>query len=90
LLERGRSPVHRGENLFPHFLQECSQHRPAVVECDTDAIDEGDILEYDVGSDVLKNRSKNLELAVTPLPEIMVEILKEGGVVPYIKKHGGF
>ena len=62
----------------------------AVVECDTDSIGEGDILEYDVGSEVLKNRSKNQELAVTPLPGIMVEILKEGGVVPYIKKHGGF
>ncbi|NLO57373.1 MAG: 3-isopropylmalate dehydratase [Synergistaceae bacterium] len=61
-----------------------------VVECDTDAISDDDILEYDVGAEVLRNITQKKELAVTPLPEIMVEILKEGGVVPYIRKYGGF
>lgn len=61
-----------------------------VVECDTDGIEDGDTIEYEVGSDILRNLSRNIDIEVTPLPEIMVEILKEGGVVPYIKNHGGF
>jgi len=61
-----------------------------LVECDTDVIEDGDVLEYRIGSDKLSDTTRNIDLAVSPLPEIMVEILKEGGVVPYIKKHGGF
>lgn len=61
-----------------------------LVECDTDSIDNGDILEYEVGSEILRNISKNNEIQIVSLPDIMVEILKEGGVVPFIKNHGGF
>ncbi len=61
-----------------------------LIECDTNLIEDGDELEYEIGSERLINRTRNIEIPVAPLPSIMVEILKEGGVVPYIQKNGGF
>ncbi len=60
-----------------------------IVECDTSKIDEGDLLEYEVGSDRLEDVTKDLTFDVTPLPELMVDILMSGGMVSFVKD-GGF
>lgn len=60
-----------------------------LVECNTDLIDEGDVLEYEVGGAVLRDVTKSLEFPVTPLPELMVKILQSGGMVNFVK-NGGF
>ena len=56
-----------------------------IVECDTDKIDDGDDLVYDIGSSVLENRTKNEKYSVKSLPKLMVDILSAGGVVNYYK-----
>lgn len=61
-----------------------------LVETDTDKINEGDALEIDLDNSVLKNTSKNTTVKINPLPKIMQELLKEGGVVNYFKKYKGF
>ena len=61
-----------------------------LVECDTSLIEEGDQLEYELGSDELWNITKGTSVKVTPLPDLMVQILSSGGMVPYMKKYQGF
>jgi len=61
-----------------------------LLECDTDKIDEGDELEVDLSLGRIVNRSKGIELAARPLPQAMINILNDGGLVPHIKKYGDF
>ncbi|MDD2752584.1 MAG: 3-isopropylmalate dehydratase small subunit, partial [Candidatus Omnitrophica bacterium] len=58
-----------------------------LIELDTTKIDEQDELEIDLDHGAVKNLSKNKEYKINPLPAFMQELLKEGGVVNYIKKH---
>jgi len=58
-----------------------------LVETDTDCISDGDILSYQIGSSILENLTKNKQMKVKDLPIIMVNILREGGLVNYLKKY---
>jgi 3-isopropylmalate/(R)-2-methylmalate dehydratase small subunit len=62
----------------------------AAIVCDVEGIDEGDQLELQVTEGILLDRTKGLEKRFSPLPEIMQKILNQGGLVNYIRKHGGF
>lgn len=59
-----------------------------LIEADTSAIDARDELEIDLGRGELKNLTKKTVLKFHPLPVFMQELLNEGGVVNYYKKHG--
>lgn len=61
-----------------------------LIECDTDKIDAGDELEVDVKEGIVKNLSKNLEIKIAPLPEVMIKMLEDGGLIEHLKKHGDF
>ncbi|NLI62459.1 MAG: 3-isopropylmalate dehydratase small subunit [Methanosarcinaceae archaeon] len=61
-----------------------------VLICDTDKIDKNDLLEVDLSSGVIKNLTKNTELKFAPLPDAMIKILNDGGLVQHIEKHKGF
>lgn len=59
-----------------------------LVECDTDKISEGDELELDLEKKKLRNITKNIDIPMKPIPEVMQKLLKEGGVINYLKKYG--
>ena len=61
-----------------------------VLICDTDKIGQGDALEVDLAAGVIKNLTSGIELTFSKVSEAMLKILDEGGLVPYIKKHGDF
>lgn len=61
-----------------------------LVECDTDKINAGDELDVDVKAGVVHNLTQKMDIPVTPLPDVMIKILNEGGLMAHIKKHGGF
>lgn len=61
-----------------------------VVECDTRAIEPGDELEVDLGAGILRNRTRGVEVGITPLPAVMLKILNDGGLAAHFRKHGGF
>jgi 3-isopropylmalate/(R)-2-methylmalate dehydratase small subunit len=61
-----------------------------VVECDTDLIDQGDVLEVDLEAGVVRNTTKGTEIPFPPLPPVMATLLADGGLVEHFKKHGGF
>jgi len=59
-----------------------------VLIADTDSIDSGDKLEVDLEKGIIVNRTKGEELRVKGIPEVMLKILNEGGLVNYVKKYG--
>lgn len=61
-----------------------------AIECDTDLIDAGDELELDVKNGIIKNLTKQQNIKITPLPDVMIKLLEDGGLVEHIKKHGDF
>lgn len=62
----------------------------ALLECDTSKIDEGDELEVDLPLGKIANITKGIELSARPIPQAMMNILNDGGLVAHIKKHGDF
>ena len=61
-----------------------------VVECNTDLIDDGDVLELDLVAGVLRDVTKGVDIAIKPLPPVMAQLLDDGGLVEHFKKHGGW
>ncbi|MEW5932008.1 MAG: 3-isopropylmalate dehydratase small subunit [Bacillota bacterium] len=60
---------------------------PALV-CDTAGIEAGDCLEIDLERGVLSVPARGIRRDIPRLPTVMLGILSEGGLVPYVKKHG--
>jgi 3-isopropylmalate/(R)-2-methylmalate dehydratase small subunit len=61
-----------------------------AIECNTDLIDAGDELELDIKNGIVKNLTKSLEIKFTPLPDVMIKLLNDGGLVEHVKKYGDF
>lgn len=61
-----------------------------LIECDADNIDAGDELEVDVKEGIVKNLTKNTEIKIAPLPDVMIKMLEDGGLIEHLKKHGDF
>jgi 3-isopropylmalate/(R)-2-methylmalate dehydratase small subunit len=61
-----------------------------AVECDTSGIRNGDELVVDLSAGKVANLTRNTEVEITPLPAVMMDILREGGLTDYLSKHGGF
>jgi len=59
-----------------------------VLICDTDKINDGHELEIDLASGTIVNLTNGAKLTSGAIPDVMLQILSEGGLVPYIKKHG--
>uniref|UniRef100_A0A7C4S5K9 3-isopropylmalate dehydratase small subunit n=1 Tax=Geoglobus ahangari TaxID=113653 RepID=A0A7C4S5K9_9EURY len=59
-----------------------------VLMADTDEIEDGDELEVDLSTGIIRDLTKNIEIEAKPLPDIMIRILKEGGLVEYVRKKG--
>ena len=59
-----------------------------VLICDTDTISDGDELEVDLAAGTVKNLTSGTELTFGKIPDVMLAILDEGGLIPYIQKHG--
>jgi 3-isopropylmalate/(R)-2-methylmalate dehydratase small subunit len=49
-------------------------------------VSEGDVLEVDLDSGIVKNVTTGVELKGQKLPEFMMEILNDGGLMPHLKK----
>jgi 3-isopropylmalate/(R)-2-methylmalate dehydratase small subunit len=60
-----------------------------VAKIIPDISETGDVIEVDVANGIIRNVSKGVEERVSPYPREILEILVNGGVVEYIKRHGG-
>ena len=61
-----------------------------VLICDTDMIDDGDKLEVNLGTGEISDLTNKAQLSFSRMPEVMLRILDEGGLIPYIKKYKSF
>ena len=61
-----------------------------VLICNTDKIDDGDELEVDLAAGTVRDRTNGSVLTFGRIPGVMLDILNEGGLIPYIQKHGDF
>ena len=61
-----------------------------VLICDTDKINDGDELEVDLAAGTVKDITSGTQLTFGKIPDVMLEILDEGGLISYIQKHGDF
>ena len=61
-----------------------------VLICNTDDINDGDNLEIDLKDGIIRNKANGKQLTFGKIPEVMLRILDEGGLLPYIQKYGDF
>ncbi len=52
--------------------------------------EEGDVIVVDLAEGVVANLSKGVRERFRPFPEEVMEILRAGGIIEYIREHGGF
>ena len=71
------------------FRNAINQGLPILI-CDTDKIDAGDEIEVNLTRGIAADLTKNIQLTFGKIPEVMLDILNEGGLIPYINKHGNF
>jgi len=71
------------------FRNAINQGLPILI-CDTSLIDEGDELEVDLAAGTVKDLTNGRCLTFGKIPPVMLNILNEGGLLPYIKKNGDF
>ena len=59
-----------------------------VLECSgiSSKVEEGDELGVDLRAGEVENKSKNLVLQATQLPEFIVEILDDGGLIEHLRR----
>ncbi len=58
---------------------------PFLESEDVDKIKEGDEIEIDLGSGIIKNLTRNETYKTQAFPEFLQELVKEGGLMNYIK-----
>jgi 3-isopropylmalate/(R)-2-methylmalate dehydratase small subunit len=61
-----------------------------VLICNSDQINDGDELEVDLKAGTIKDITNSSQLTFGKIPDIMLAILDQGGLIPYIKKYGDF
>ena len=59
-----------------------------AIECDTYGIEAGDELDLDIKNGTLKNITKGTITMIEPLPDVMIRLLEDGGLIEHIKKNG--
>lgn len=71
------------------FRNSINQGIPSFI-CDTDKIMDDDLLVLRPKMSVLEIPARDLTIPLAPLSSVMLDILDEGGLVEYLKKHGSF
>lgn len=61
-----------------------------VLLCDTDLIQDGDTIEVDLKAGKVNDVTTATTVSFSPIPAVMLKILDEGGLLPYIKKYRDF
>jgi 3-isopropylmalate/(R)-2-methylmalate dehydratase small subunit len=69
------------------FRNAINQGLPILI-CDTDKINDSDELEVDLAAGTVKDITNGSLLTFGKIPDVMLRILNEGGLIPYIKKYG--
>ena len=69
------------------FRNAINQGLPVLI-CDTDKIANDDELEVDLGAGTIRDKTNGSLLIFGKIPPVMLRILDEGGLIPYVQKYG--
>ena len=69
------------------FRNAINQGLPILI-CDTSSINDGDQIEVDLVAGTVHDLTNGKKLTFGKIPSVMLNILNEGGLLPYIKKYG--
>lgn len=61
-----------------------------LIECDTDWIADGDELSVDLALGTITSLGTGASTKMVAIPKTMQTLLTDGGLIPHLKKHGGF
>ncbi len=61
-----------------------------LLQCDTDWISQGDELVVDLALGEVSCPARSTKVVASPIPRTMRVLLQDGGLVPHLKKNGGF
>jgi 3-isopropylmalate dehydratase small subunit len=61
-----------------------------VLEIPNHDIQDGDVLNVDMANGLVENITRQKTYSATKLPGVMLNIVQEGGLVNYLKKHGDY
>jgi 3-isopropylmalate/(R)-2-methylmalate dehydratase small subunit len=61
---------------------------PILICTDTDMIDDGDELEMDVRTGLIRDLTKGKNIQAEPLPDFVMKIVLQGGLVPFLRDEG--
>ena len=61
-----------------------------ILLCNTDDISDGDELEIELKKGIIRNKTNGKQLTFSKIPDVMLKILDEGGLLPYIEKYSDF
>lgn len=61
---------------------------PFLESDEADKIKEGDLIEIDLAGGIIKNLTRNEVYKTQAFPEFLQELVREGGLMNYIKKRG--
>ena len=71
------------------FRNAINQGLPVLI-CETDKIDAGDELEVNLAEGTITVLDNGNLVTFSKIPPVMLDILSEGGLIPYINKNGDF
>ncbi len=60
-----------------------------LIRTNTSRIKEGDRLFIDLNTSLLEDRNRRFKITFEPISPIMQKLLRDGGIVKHLKKHGG-
>ena len=79
------------ESFSRTFYRNAINNGLVPIECDTAGISEGDPIVVRFGTDVaeVENARSGVRTRALPMPALMLGILWKGGLVAYVREHGG-
>ena len=71
------------------FRNAINQGLPVLI-CDTDQVDAGDEIEVNFSEGTVTVLTSGNRLTFSKMPQLMLDILSEGGLIDYIARYGDF
>ena len=76
------------ESSNSNFLRNCMDHGLPLIQCRgiNAIVREGDELEIDLKSGIVKNLRSGEQLSFPPFPPFLLEMIQDGGLYPHLEK----
>jgi 3-isopropylmalate/(R)-2-methylmalate dehydratase small subunit len=59
---------------------------PVLVCSEIDQISAGDLVSVDAATGTVRNKTRGVTLKATPLPQFLLDMIADGGLVPHLEK----